>query len=1653
MYWPFPFANQTSKEVHHAGIEGLARTPTANVRNGLRLESHPVSKPLQAIPRINQANMFCHVSLTTTTPLSYFVIICHHMSMYWPFPFANQTSKEVHHADIESLARTPTANVRNGLRLESHPVSKPLQAIPRINQANMFSHVALTTTRHLSYFVIICHHMSMYWPFPFANQTSKEVHHAGIESLTRTPTANVRNGLRLESHPVSKPLQAIPCINQANMFSHVALTTTRHLSYFVIICHHMSMYWPFPFANQTSKEVHHAGIESLTRTPTANVRNGLRLESHPVSKPLQAIPRINQANMFCHVSLTTTRHLSYFVIICHHMSMYWPFPFANQTSKEVHHAGIESLARTPTANVRNGLRLESHPVSKPLQAIPCINQANMFSHVALTTTRHLSYFVIICHHMSMYWPFPFANQTSKEVHHAGIESLTRTPTANVRNGLRLESHPVSKPLQAIPRINQANMFCHVSLTTTRHLSYFVIICHQMSMYWPFPFANQTSKEVHHAGIESLARTPTANVRNGLRLESHPVSKPLQAIPCINQANMFSHVALTTTTPLSYFVIICHHMSMYWPSPFANQTSKEVHHAGIESLTRTPTANVRNGLRLESHPVSKPLQAIPRINQANMFCHVSLTTTTPLSYFVIICHHMSMYWPFPFANQTSKEVHHADIESLARTPTANVRNGLRLESHPVSKLLQAIPRINQANMFSHVALTTTRHLSYFVIICHHMSMYWPFPFANQTSKEVHHAGIESLARTPTANVRNGLRLESHPVSKPLQAIPRINQANMFSHVALTTTRHLSYFVIICHHMSMYWPFPFANQTSKEVHHAGIEGLARTPTANVRNGLRLESHPVSKPLQAIPCINQANMFCHVSLTTTTHLSYFVIICHHMSMYWPFPFANQTSKEVHHAGIESLARTPTANVRNGLRLESHPVNKPLQAIPRINQANMFCHVSLTTTTPLSYFVIICHHMSMYWPFPFANQTSKEVHHADIESLARTPTANVRNGLRLESHPVSKPLQAIPRINQANMFSHVALTTTRHLSYFVIICHHMSMYWPFPFANQTSKEVHHAGIESLARTPTANVRNGLRLESHPVSKPLQAIPRINQANMFCHVSLTTTTHLSYFVIICHHMSMYWPFPFANQTSKEVHHAGIQGLARTPTANVRNGLRLESHPVSKPLQAIPCINQANMFCRVSLTTTTHLSYFVIICHQMSMYWPFPFANQTSKEVHHAGIESLARTPTANVRNGLRLESHPVSKPLQAIPRINQANMFCHVSLTTTTPLSYCVIICHHMSMYWPFPFANQTSKEVHHAGIEGLARTPTANVRNGLRLESHPVSKPLQAIPRINQANMFSHVALTTTRHLSYFVIICHHMSMYWPFPFANQTSKEVHHAGIESLTRTPTANVRNGLRLESHPVSKPLQAIPRINQANMFSHVALTTTTPLSYFGIICHHMSMYWPFPFANQTSKEVHHAGIESLARTPTANVRNGLRLESHPVSKPLQAIPRINRANMFSHVALTTTTPLSYFVIICHHMSMYWPFPFANQTSKEVHYATSVDSPCLSCCREVSPECCQHPHVISIFWCVEDEGHPQNLRMIAFHRMGSTTLSECFKLTGAKRSKRGNGMNCEQLNSYASPTPYIGHHAAELLQSWDPLVNIQKTLENGYEELI
>ena len=147
------------------------------------------------------------------------------------------------------------------------------------------------------------------------------------------------------------------------------------------------------------------------------------------------------------------------------------------------------------------------------------------------------------------------------------------------------------------------------------------------------------------------------------------------------------------------------------------------------------------------------------------------------------------------------------------------------------------------------------------------------------------------------------------------------------------------------------------------------------------------------------------------------------------------------------------------------------------------------------------------------------------------------------------------------------------------------------------------------------------------------------------------------------------------------------------------------------------------------------------------------------------------------------------------------------------------------------------------------------------------------------------------------------------------------------------------------------------------------------------------MYWPLPGANQTSKEVHHAGIESLARTPTANVRNGLRLESHPVSKALQVIQRINQANMFSHVSLPATTHLSHVSYLCHHMSMDWPFPCANQTSKEVHHVSSLvrysGSPWIRHPPKLLPRGVTWelaPQVISICsicWCVEHEDHPQN----------------------------------------------------------------------------
>ena len=261
--------------------------------------------------------------------------------------------------------------------------------------------------------------------------------------------------------------------------------------------------------------------------------------------------------------------------------------------------------------------------------------------------------------------------------------------------------------------------------------------------------------------------------------------------------------------------------------------------------------------------------------------------------------------------------------------------------------------------------------------------------------------------------------------------------------------------------------------------------------------------------------------------------------------------------------------------------------------------------------------------------------------------------------------------------------------------------MYWLLPCANQTSKRCHtfviicpctdysHVQIRHLRRSimpPTANVRNGLRLESHPVSKPLQAIRHINQANMFSHVSLPATTLLSHVSYICHHRSIYWPCsPMSLWQLLHIYHMCNTFVIICPCTN--HFKPYDANQTSKEHQPSKHV----------LSTTTLLSH-VYICHHMSMYWPFPCANQTSKEVHHhwepcsdtncecekrftsrvsSGIESLARTPTANVRNGLRLESHPVSKPLQAIRRINQANMFSHVSLPATTLLSHLSFVIH----------------------------------------------------------------------------------------------------------------------------------------------------------------------------------------------------------------------------------------------------------------------------------------------------------------------------------------------------------------------------------------
>ena len=244
-------------------------------------------------------------------------------------------------------------------------------------------------------------------------------------------------------------------------------------------------------------------------------------------------------------------------------------------------------------------------------------------------------------------------------------------------------------------------------------------------------------------------------------------------------------------------------------------------------------------------------------------------------------------------------------------------------------------------------------------------------------------------------------------------------------------------------------------------SGLRHPPWTPTANVRNGLPLASHPLSCP----------NM---LPSTTTNHNA--KLLC-------------QTSKEVPHAGaaLRHPAWTPTANVRNGLPLASHPLSCP----------NM-----LPSTTTHHNAKLLC-------------QTSKEVPHAGaaLRHPAWTPTANVRNGLPLASHPLSCP----------NM---LPSTTTNHNA--KLLC-------------QTSKEVPHAGaaLRHPAWTPTANVRNGLPLASHPLSCP--------------HMLPSTTTHHNA-KLLC-------------QTSKEVPHAGaaLRHPAWTPTANVRNGLPLASHPLSCP--------------------------------------------------------------------------------------------------------------------------------------------------------------------------------------------------------------------------------------------------------------------------------------------------------------------------------------------------------------------------------------------------------------------------------------------------------------------------------------------------------
>ena len=60
-----------------------------------------------------------------------------------------------------------------------------------------------------------------------------------------------------------------------------------------------------------------------------------------------------------------------------------------------------------------------------------------------------------------------------------------------------------------------------------------------------------------------------------------------------------------------------------------------------------------------------------------------------------------------------------------------------------------------------------------------------------------------------------------------------------------------------------------------------------------------------------------------------------------------------------------------------------------------------------------------------------------------------------------------------------------------------------------------------------------------------------------------------------------------------------------------------------------------------------------------------PSKSQTSKEVLHVGKHCPAGTPTANVRNGICLQSHPASRPFTTKESesngINQKSTILHV--------------------------------------------------------------------------------------------------------------------------------------------------------------------------------------------------------------------------------------------------------------------------------------------------------------------------------------------------------------------------------------------------------